>query len=310
MEARPREPTEVIMIIPLTPLRFLRYSAQQFPRRTAVVCGDRRFTYAEFADRTARLGGALRALGVKPGERVAYLSANCHRLLEGYYGVLEAGAVLLPLNIRLAPQELAYILNDSETSVVLFEVQFRPLVDELREELKSVRSYIPLDFTPSSPWMVQQDYDALLEAATPYRADIMQVDENALAELFYTSGTSANPKGVMLTHRNIYLHALNVAIAFPGNSDSVELHTIPLFHANGWGVAHSFTYIGGKHVMVRRFETTEVFRLIEREGVQSLSVVPAMATAMLNCPERPKFILKGLQRINIGGDASWPTLVR
>jgi acyl-CoA synthetase (AMP-forming)/AMP-acid ligase II len=298
------------MIIPLTPLRFLRYSSQQFPRRTAVVCGDRRFTYTEFADRTARLGGALRELGVQPGDRVAYLSGNCHRLLEGYYGVLEAGAVLLPLNIRLAPQELAYILNDSETSVVLFEVQFRPLVDALREELKSVRSYIPLDFTPSSPWMVQQDYDALLEAATPYRADIMHVDENALAELFYTSGTSANPKGVMLTHRNIYLHALNVAIAFPGNSDSVELHTIPLFHANGWGVAHSLTYIGGKHVMVRRFETTEVFRLIEREGVQSLSVVPAMATAMLNCPERPKFNLKGLQRINIGGAASWPTLVR
>jgi len=241
---------------------------------------------------------------------VAYLSANCHRLLEGYYGVLEAGAVLLPLNIRLVPQELAYILNDSETAAVFFEEQFTPLVDALRKELKSVRSYIPLDFAPSAPWMAPKNYDALLEAAAPYRADITQVDENALAELFYTSGTSANPKGVMLTHRNIYLHALNVAIAFPGNSDSVELHTIPLFHANGWGVAHSLTYIGGKHVMVRRFETTEVFRLIEREGVQSLSVVPAMATAMLNCPERPKFNLKGLQRINIGGAASWPTLVR
>ena len=298
------------MIIPLTPLRFLRYSAQQYPRRTAVVCGNHRFTYAEFSDRTARLGGALRALGVQPGERVAYLSANCHRLLEGYYGVLEAGAVLLPLNIRLAPQELAYILNDSETSIVLFEEQFAPLVDALRKELKSVRSYVPLDFSPSAPWMVPQNYDALLEAATPHRTDIMHVDENSLAELFYTSGTSANPKGVMLTHRNIYLHALNVGIAFPGNSDSVELHTIPLFHANGWGVAHSLTYIGGKHVMVRRFETTEVFRLIEHEGVQSLSVVPAMATAMLNCPERPKFNLKGLQRINIGGAASWPTLVR
>src|SRR5262249_59384949 len=120
------------------------------------------------------LGGALRALGVQPGERVAYLSANCHRLLEGYFGVLEAGAVLLPLNIRLAPQELAYILNDSETSVVLFEEQFTPLVDALRKELKSVRSYVSLDFTPSSSWMVQQNYDTLLEAATPYRTDIMQ----------------------------------------------------------------------------------------------------------------------------------------
>jgi fatty-acyl-CoA synthase len=310
MEGNPPESTEVIMKIPLTPLRFLRYSAQQYPRRTAVVCGEHRFTYSEFAGRAARLGGALRGIGVQPGERVAYLSANCHRLLEGYYGVLEAGAVLLPLNIRLAPQELAYILNDSETSVVLFEEQFTPLVDALRKHLKSVRTFVPLDFAPSAPWMGPQNYEDLLAAATPYRMDVAQVDEDSLAELFYTSGTSANPKGVMLTHRNIYLHALNVAITFPGTSDSVELHTIPLFHANGWGVAHSLTYIGGKHVMMRRFETTEVFRLIEREGAQSLSVVPAMATALVNCPDRPRFNLKSLQRMSIGGAASSPTLVR
>jgi len=298
------------MIIPLTPLRFLRYSSQQFPGRTAVVCGDQRFTYAQFSDRTARQAGALRSLGVNSGERVAFLGANCHRLLEGYYGVLEAGGVLLPLNIRLASQELAYILNDSEATVLLFEEQFIPLVESFRTELQFVKSFVPLDFNPNRPWMTGQNYEEMLAAATPYRADVMQMDENSLAELFYTSGTSANPKGVMLTHRNIYLHALNVAIAFGGNSESVELHTIPLFHANGWGVAHSLTYVGGKHVMIRKFETTEVFRLIEREGAQSLSVVPAMATALINCPERPKFNLKSLQRMSIGGAASSPTLVR
>jgi fatty-acyl-CoA synthase len=298
------------MIIPLTPLRFLRYSSQQFPGRTAVVCGDQRFTYAQFSDRTGRQAGALRSLGVHSGERVAFLGANCHRLLEGYYGVLEAGGVLLPLNIRLASQELAYILNDSEATVLLFEEQFIPLVESFRKELQSVKSFVPLDFKPNQPWMTTQNYEEMLVAATPYRADVMQVDENSLAELFYTSGTSANPKGVMLTHRNIYLHALNVAIAFGGNSESVELHTIPLFHANGWGVAHSLTYVGGKHVMIRKFETTEVFGLIEREGAQSLSVVPAMATALVNCPERPKFNLKSLQRMSIGGAASSPTLVR
>src|SRR5882757_10452547 len=105
-------PPEVIMIIPLTPLRFLRYSSQQFPRRTAVVCGDERFTYAQFSERTARQAGALRSLGFQSGERIAFLGANCHRLLEGYYGLVEAGCVLLPLNVRLASQELANILND------------------------------------------------------------------------------------------------------------------------------------------------------------------------------------------------------
>ena len=303
-------PPKVIMIIPLTPLRFLRYSSQQFPRRTAVVCGDQRFSYAQFSDRTARQAGALRSLGVKSGERVAFLGANCHRLLEGYYGVVEAGGILLPLNIRLASQELAYILNDSEADVLFFEEQFIPLVESFRKDLTSVKHFVPLDFKPNQPWMAAKNYEDMLAAATPYRADITQIDENSVAELFYTSGTSANPKGVMLTHRNIYLHALNVAIAFGGDSESVELHTIPLFHANGWGVAHSLTYVGGKHVMMRKFETTEVFRQIEREGVQSLSVVPAMATALVNCPERPKFNLKTLERISLGGAASSPTLVR
>jgi fatty-acyl-CoA synthase len=303
-------PPEVIMIIPLTPLRFLRYSSQQFPGRTAVVCGGQRFTYVQFSDRTARQAGALRSLGVKSGERVAFLSANCHRLLEGYYGVVEAGGILLPLNIRLASQELAYILNDSEADVLFFEEQFIPLVESFRKDLSSVKHFVPLDFKPNQPWMAKHNYEDILAAATPYRADITQIDENSIAELFYTSGTSANPKGVMLTHRNIYLHALNVAIAFGAKSDSVELHTIPLFHANGWGVAHSLTYVGGKHVMMRKFETTEVFRQIEREGVQSLSVVPAMATALVNCPERPKFNLKSLERMSLGGAASSPTLVR
>jgi fatty-acyl-CoA synthase len=310
MEASAPEPTEVIMIIPLTPLRFLRYVTQQYSSRTAVVCGDQRFTYAQFSDRTARQAGALLSLGVKAGDRVAFLSANCHRLLEGYYGVIEAGGVLLPLNIRLASQELAYILNDSEATVLFFEEQFIPLVESFRNDLSSVKFFVPLDFAPSAPWMVQQNYESLLAAATPHRADVMKVDENSLAELFYTSGTSANPKGVMLTHRNIYLHALNVAVNFGATCESVELHTIPLFHANGWGVAHSLTYVGGKHVMMRKFETTEVFRMIENEGAQSLSVVPAMATALVNCPERTKFNLKSLQRMSIGGAASSPTLVR
>src|SRR3984893_3245629 len=106
MEVNPPDPGERAMNIPLSPLRFLRYAEQQYPRRTAVVCNQERFTYAEFADRTRRLAGALRRAGVHPGDRVAFLSANCHRLLEAYYGVLEAGGVLLPLNIPLYPSAL------------------------------------------------------------------------------------------------------------------------------------------------------------------------------------------------------------
>jgi fatty-acyl-CoA synthase len=298
------------MNIPLTPIRFLRYAEQQSPHRTAVVCGKERFTYAQFAERVSKLAGALRKAGVQPGDRVAFLSTNCHRLLEAYYGVIETGAVLLPLNIRLAPQELAYILNDSGARLLFFQSHFLELVESFRAKLATVKSFYFLDAPAEADWVSEKGYDALLSDASPYRADIMQVDENSLAELFYTSGTSAEPKGVMLTHRNIYLHAFNAGLALNTDNQAVELHTIPLFHANGWGVAHFLTLLGGKHVMMQRFDPPEVFRLIEAERVNYCSLVPAMATALVNCPERQKYDLSSLKRISIGGAASSPTLVR
>jgi fatty-acyl-CoA synthase len=298
------------MNIPLTPLRFLRYAEQQYPGRTAVVCNDDRFTYAEFSERTARLAGALREAGVQSGERVAFLSTNCHRLLEAYYGVLEAGAVLLPLNIRLAPAELAYILDEAGATILFVEKQFLGLVDSFRKDTPSVRIFCQLDGAPEAPWLAPHNYEFLLDAAMPYRADIDSIDENAVAEIFYTSGTSANPKGVMLTHRNLYLHALHVCLAFQIENGAIELHTIPLFHANGWGIAHFLTLLGGKHVMIQRFDSKEVFRLIEKERVHACSLVPIMATALVNCPERHNFDLSSLRRIVIGGAASSPTLIR
>jgi fatty-acyl-CoA synthase len=298
------------MNIPLTPLRFLRYAQAQFPRRTGVVCGDHRFTWAQFSARVSHLAGALRAAGVKSGDRVAFLSTNCHRLLEAYYGVLDAGAVLLPLNIRLATNELAFVLNDAGVKILFLQPEFLAAVESFRKDVPGIETFILLDGQPQANWLSPQNYDDTLAAASPYTSNIMEVDEDALAELFYTSGTSATPKGVMLTHRNIYLHALSVGLAFNTGQQSVELHTIPLFHANGWGVAHSLTLLGGKHVMIQRFNTEEVFRLIEKEKVDACSLVPTMATALVNCPHRQKYDLSSLQRVVIGGAASSPTLVR
>ncbi len=298
------------MNLPLTPLRCLRHAEEQFPSNTAVVCDGRRFTYRQFAERAGRLGGSLLAMGINPGDRVAFLSSNCHRLLEAYYGVLEAEAVLLPLNIRLAPPELAYILNDAEVKILFFESQFLPAVEAFRLAARSVESFVLLDAKPEASWMAHRNYEELLESASIHQRDVRQVEENSLAELFYTSGTSANPKGVMLTHRNIYLHALNVAIALQVTGETVELHTIPLFHANGWGKAHTTTLAGGTHVMIHQFSPPEVFRLIERERVQCCCLVPTMAAALLNSPERKKYDLSSLRRVIIGGAASSPVLVR
>ncbi|HKV04841.1 MAG TPA: fatty acid--CoA ligase [Candidatus Acidoferrales bacterium] len=298
------------MNVPLTPVRFLRYAEQQYPGKTAVVCGGERFTYSQFAERVARLAGALIKAGVRRGDRVAFLSLNCHRLLEAYFGVLEAGAVLLPLNIRLSPDELTYILNHAEAKALFLEKGFMDMADAFRQKLSSVESYFLLDGAPRAAWLMPQSYDEILAAATPHRPDIMEFDENALAELFYTSGTSANPKGVMLTHRNIYLHAFSSLLSHDTPTDGVHLHTIPLFHANGWGAAHTVTLRGAKHVMISRFDPAEVFQLIEKEHVRSLGAVPTMAIALVNFPDLRKYDLSSLEWVNIGGAASSPSLVQ
>ena len=298
------------MKIPLTPIRFLRYAEQQFPNKLGIVCEDVRLTYAQLAERVRKLAGGLHQLGVAPGDRVAFLSMNCHHLIEAYYGVLEAGAILLPLNIRLAPHELAFILRDAGVKVLFVGKEFVELANAFRKDVPGIEKLVLLDGSPQADWLERKNYDDLLADAKPDHVDFMNVDEDSVAELFYTSGTSANPKGVMLTHRNVYLHAMSVALAFNTGLESIELHTIPLFHANGWGVAHSLTLMGGTHVMIQRFETREVFRLIQQEKVQSCSLVPTMATALVNCPERPKYDISTLNRVVIGGAASSPTLVR
>ena len=306
------------MNVPLTPIRILRYAGEQFAGDLAIVCGDQRFTYAQFADRAARLAGALRTQGARSGDRVAFLATNCHRLLEAYYGVLEADCVLLPLNVRLAAPELSYVLNDAGARFLFVEQALLPLAEAFRRDVPGVEEVHVLDGTPHADWLSPHSYEELIAAASPFHRDVMEVDENAVAELFYTSGTSDAPRGVMLTHRNIYLHALSVIASgrtsrdVAGNTscDSVVLHTIPLFHANGWGSAHTVTFVGGTHVMVHQFIPSEVLRLIERERATNCSLVPTMATALVNCPDRAKYDVSSLRCVMIGGAASAPTLVR
>jgi fatty-acyl-CoA synthase len=306
------------MKIPLTPLRFLRYAREQFPNKVGVVCGEQRFTYAQFAERAARLAGALIAAGAKPGDHIAFLSTNCHRLLEAYYGVLEAGCVLVPLNIRLSPPELAFVLNDAQARFLFVDPAFLPLVESFRTTFPSLKTSFLLHGQPQANWLAPMNYDDLLSASPPFQCDFTQIDEDSLAELFYTSGSSDRPRGVMLTHRNVYLHALSVIAAAQTSTNtigemscrSVLLHTIPLFHANGWGTAHSITVVGGTHVMIQHFNPVEVFYLIERERVSTCAMVPTMVTALVNSPVRSKHNLSSLQVIIIGGAASSPTLVK
>src|ERR1044072_5432566 len=155
------------MNVPLSPIRFLRYAGEQFAEDQAIVCGDHRFTAAQFADRAARLAGALRAQGARSGDRIAFLSTNCHRLLEAYYGVLEAGCVLLPLNVRLAPAELTYVLNNSGARFLFVEKCLLPLADAFRHHVPGIERVYLLDEEPQADWLAPQGYEQLIAAAAP-----------------------------------------------------------------------------------------------------------------------------------------------
>ena len=297
------------MLLPLTPLRFLERAVAEYGRTTGMVCGERRFTYRELAERVHRLTGALAARGIAAGDRVAFLSFNCHRLVEAYYGVPQARAILLPLNVRLAAEEQAHILEHSGSRVLFFSPEFLPVVERLRAMVKTVEWYVPLEPCAAGPWAEPRTYDELLAAAQPAPADFTTFDENSIAELFYTSGSTGRPKGVMLSHRTLYLHALYVMLSHQANDKGVELHTIPLFHANGWGRAHTVTFAGGRHVMIGRFDPRQVLELIERERVTGFSMVPTMATTLIHYPDLKRYDLGSLESVFVGGAAASTALV-
>jgi fatty-acyl-CoA synthase len=294
------------MIVPLTPIRFLYRGVDLFGRKIGVVSGVKRFTYAEFGARAELLASGLRALGISPGDRVAYLSFNNHQLLEGYYGVVMAGAIVMPLNVRLTPAELIGILNHSGARVLIFENDFAPLIEALRKACPAIEHFVTVD---EKIQVASMTYEELLASGRAERVDYTSIDETSIAELFYTSGSTGTPKGVMLSHRTLYLHGLAVAATFNREDNAVELHTIPLFHANGWGRPQTAPMMGVKQVMVRRFEPTTVFRLIQEERATAMSVVPTMANALLNAPDLGQYDFSSLTQIHIGGAAASPELV-
>jgi fatty-acyl-CoA synthase len=269
-----------------------------YEHKEGVICSGERFTYAEFGQRCQKLASALASAGVGPGDRVGFLSFNTHRLLEGYFGVPQARAMLMPLNVRLTPPELAQILRHSEPILLFYENDFSPLVAELRKALPGLRT-VNLD----------TEYEDFISGGKAQRADILSYDEESIAELFYTSGSTGTPKGVMLSHRTLYMHTMAVSGAFYNDSSDVELHTIPLFHANGWGRVQCSTMIGLKQVMLRRFDPATVCRLIQDERATGMSLVPTMAHALLAFPEIGKYDLSSAKQIMLGGAAASPQLI-
>jgi fatty-acyl-CoA synthase len=286
--------------VPLLVDDFLRRPAQIYPDKLAVVDGAKRFTYREFAERVNRLSHALLRLGVRPSDRVCILSPNSHFFLESFYGTSQIGAILVPLNYRLTAADHEYILNHAGVTVVLVDHEYTQVVDEIRPRLAAVKSYVVAKETGATPagWL---DWNELVSRERDDPPASAPRFENDVVSINYTSGTTARPKGVMLTHRNCYINAYSLMSHLRVSHQDVELWTLPMFHCNGWGGVYALTGMGGTHVVLRAIDAAKIFELIAAEGVTFACMAPAVLRAILDYPDKAKHAIRTKPRFTVAG---------
>ncbi|HYZ51909.1 MAG TPA: long-chain-fatty-acid--CoA ligase [Streptosporangiaceae bacterium] len=265
------------MEVPLTPLEFARRTRRLHGHRAGVVDGDLRFTYEQFFDRCDRWSAALQAMDVAPGDRVATIAPNTHAQLEAFYAVPQIGAVLVPVNYRLTPDDFAYIVNHSGSSVVCAHGDYLDALDGIRDQLPQVRHFVAFGGARDG-WV---DYEAAVAATAPEPAR-RQIDERDLLTINYTSGTTARPKGVMITHRNAAMNTIGTLLHLPIGVSERYLWTLPMFHANGWTYTWTVTAAGGVHICLPKVDPAEVFRLIREEQVSWLCAAPTVLISLAN----------------------------
>ena len=265
------------MIVPLTLADFLERAEQVYGDRVAVVDepsppggGLGRVTYAEFARMARSLATALDALGVGEGERVAIISPNAGRFLVSLYGVSVFGRILVPVNFRLNVDEIRYVLEHSGSTVALID-----------PEMEDIVRPIPVKHR----FILGRDTDAVLFGRRDATPRFTTTDENATVSVNYTSGTTARPKGVQLTHRGCWLNAVTFGWHVAVSDRDVYLHTLPMFHCNGWGMPYAVTAMGVKQVVIRKIDGEDILGRIEAEGVTLLNGAPAVVAAVLNAAQ-------------------------
>jgi fatty-acyl-CoA synthase len=288
------------MEVPLLVTDFLRRSAALYPTKTAVVDGDVRLTYADVQARANRLSNALLDLGLQKGDRVCYLGPNSHHFLESFFGTAQIGVVLVPLNYRLTAADHEYILNHAGVKAVLVDRELVSTLDAIRAALPEVEHFVVAqeESAPPAGWTAWEPWIAAAGADPPNAPLLRETD---LVSINYTSGTTARPKGVMLTHRNCYVNAYGLIAHLRFAHDDVELWTLPMFHCNGWGGVYALTGMGGTHVVLRAIDAKRIFELIASEGVTVACMAPAVLSAILEYPDRDQYAMTTRPRLVIAG---------
>jgi fatty-acyl-CoA synthase len=293
-----------LMIRQLITTSLARYSDAE------IVSGSKRLTYSQLYERICRLAGGLEGLGVKAGDTIAVMEWDSHRYLESYFSIPMMGAVLMTVNVRLSPEQIAYTLNDSGASVLIVNVVFLPLLESIRGRLTGIGKIILVDDTQSGAAVQLADtvdYESLLAQAAPsYK--FPDFDEHTRATTFYTTGTTGNPKGVYFSHRQIVLHTLSTGITFCSaatqgrmHRDDVYMPMTPMFHVHAWGVPYIATFLGMKQVYPGKYTSENLIRLIEQEKVTFTHCVATLLNMVLDDEKAATVDFSALKVIVGGG---------
>ena len=294
------------MEIPLTPMEFARRARRLYADREAVIDGALRLTYGQFFERCDRWSSALQGLGVQRSDRIVYIAPNTHAQLESFYAVPQIGAVLVPLNYRLTPDDFAFMINHCGARVVCAHEEYLDAVDAVREQLTGVQHYVALEGSRSG-WL---DYEATLGAAAP-AFTAAEISERDLLTINYTSGTTSRPKGVMITHRNAYINAVGTLIHLPMTPGDRYLWTLPMFHANGWTFTWMVTAVGATHICLRKVDSAATFQLMARESATMLCAAPTVLISLANAPEEARRLARpGLRVVTAGAPPAAATIQR
>lgn len=308
-----------MMNVPLLVSSMLERAERYFPKKTVVSrtsAGIVTHTYKEIGERTRRLSSALEKIGVKKGDRVGTLAWNHHRHLEAYFAIPGIAAILHTINIRLTPAHITYIINHAEDKVLLFDEDLLPLLEKVKDQLKTVEAYVIMtdkDELPESNLEPLYHYEKIVSEGNPTFEFKKDLDENDPVGMCYTSATTGNPKGVVYSNRGVVLHSMALGLADSAGlmESDIAMPVVPMFHVNAWGLPFAATWFGTTQVMPGPYFTPKILaELIDSEKVTVTAGVPTIWLGLLNELEHGNFDTSSLTRILCGGSAAPKGLIR
>jgi fatty-acyl-CoA synthase len=289
---------------PLLTTDYLDRAVELYGDNIGVVAHDgTEYTYSELGERVDRLSNALRGWGVEKGDRVALLAPNSHYFIETLYATMQLGALFVPLNVRLQPEEYDYLFGDCDPTIVIADNAYAEKLEHLKEDNDVIEWIAYRADNTEGEW---RDYETVLDEASPESPERPDISEDDDATILYTSGTTGDPKGVVHTHRIQHYHALIHAHHMELTDDDTLLWTSPMFHINGWGHIYGLTGIGGKHVIIRQFDPATVFEKISTYNVSFLGGAPTVLNMLLDYAEDHDVVMAGDKPVRVETAASPP----